>query len=611
MMRRFFIILTACLLTISLQAQRITRTYDNVSFSDALRELSQQSGNYTLYFLYDELEDFRITTTVRHKTLPDAIQQMIGFYPIRMIVDESTPEGKKIFVECTHKTDRHLTGTIIDEQGQPVAYANIAILNPADSMLLCGGVSNESGYFAVPYEQATVLARISYVGYKTVYRHCSQPEMGTIRLQPDNYTLKGVTVKGQRLLYTSTDKGLLVSIQGTPLEHFGSASDMLSHLPLMMSNGEIVGHGKPEIYINNKKVRNTQELERLRANEILSAEIITNPSAEYGADVTSVIRLKTVRKAGEGWSGNFSTAYRQGKERYANLNAALNYRLRNGMDFFARGYLTSSNQVINATAADQLLASSVWDYKKHNTFLNRYNYYFADLGWNWEISERHSLGLTYTANNYLSDARSSIETDEEVWRDGQFLEAETNKTVTSHKPRMEHALNAYYVGEIGKWQLDFSADYYGGHSESEMEGGTIGEQVIGSQTLTKNHLLAEKLVVTAPVPLGSLTFGEETSHVDRKSDFTQSGFSADNSVHQKTVTWSLFANYALQVKKFSLNAGLRWQNEHNDYETNGRKDSEQSPDYHVLIPRLSLTYRTEQWTHTFSYQPKIPKYNHK
>ena len=56
------------------------------------------------------------------------------------------------------------------------------------------------------------------------------------------------------------------------------------------------------------------------------------------------------------------------------------------------------------------------------------------------------------------------------------------------------------------------------------------------------------------------------------------------------------------MKKLSLIAGLRWQNEHNDYETNGRKNAEQSPDYHVLIPRLSLTYRTERWTNTLSYQ---------
>ena len=576
---------------------RITREYNNVSLSDALRQLNAESTDYEINFLYNELEDFRITTTIRRKTVPDAIRQMIGFYPIRMSIDST-----EITVECPQKSAPRYKGTIIDTDGQPIAYANIALLSPQDSTLITGGVSNESGLFVIPCEQKPVLARISFVGYKTIYKQCNTKEIGTIRMQPETLTLKGVTVKGQRLLYTATDNGLKVTVQGTPLEQFGSVTDMLTHLPLMMSNGEIAGHGKPEVYINNKKVRNEDELNRLRADEILSAEIITNPGVEYGAEVTSVIRLKTIRKTGEGWSGNFSTAYRQGKEYYANGNAALNYRTRSGMDFFARGYLTSNNQYITATAADQLLASSTWDFKKDATYLNRYNYYFADLGWNWEISEKHSLGLTYTANNYITDATGSIEIDEEVWRDGQFKEAETNKTVTSLKPRMEHAVNAYYVGEIGKWKLDFSADYYGGHSESDMEGGTVGEKGVSSKTLTKNNLLAEKLVVTAPFPLGSLTFGEEVANVDRTSDFTQSGFSADNSVHQQTTTWSLFVNYTLQMKKLSLNAGLRWQNEHNDYETNGRKDAEQSPDYHVLIPRLSFTYRTERWVHNFSYQ---------
>ena len=589
--------LVCCFVFAGVQAQKITHEYNNVSLSEALRQLNEQSEEYTISFLYNELEDFRITASVHRKSVPDAIRQMIGFYPIRMSIDST-----EITVECPQKTANRYKGTIIDEQGQPVAYANIALLSPQDSTLITGGVSNESGLFVIPCEQRPVLARVSFVGYKTVYKLCETTEIGEIRIKPDTYTLKNVTVKGHRLLYTPTERGLQVTVQGTPLEQFGSVTDMLTHLPLKMSNGEIAGHGKPEVYINNKKVRNEDELNRLRADEILSAEIITNPGVEYGAEVTSVIRLKTIRKTGEGWSGNFSAVYSQGKEYYANGNAALNYRTRNGMDFFARGFLTSNNLVVNATANDQLQASSTWDFQKETTFLNRYNYYFVDLGWNWEISEKHSLGLTYTANNYITDATRSIETDEEVWRDSQFKEAETNKTVTSLKPRMEHAVNAYYVGEIGKWKLDFSADYYGGHSESEMEGGTVGEKGVCSKTLTKNNLLAEKLVVTAPIPTGFLTFGEEVSGVDRKSDFTQSGFSADNSVHQQALTWSLFANYALQMKKFSLNAGLRWQNEHNDYETNGRKDAEQSPDYHVLIPRLSLTYRTKQWTHTFSYQ---------
>ena len=345
MMKHFMMPLITLFCFINVQAQKITRSYDNVSMSEALRDLNEQSRDYTISFMYNELEDFRVTTHLQNKPIPDAVVQIVGFYPVRVVKRGDS----EIYVECTHKTDRHLKGTIIDEQGQPVAYANIAVLNPADSTLLGGGVSNESGYFAVPIEQDKVLARISYVGYKTIYRQCNGTGLGMIRMQPDNYTLKGVTVKGQRLLYTATDRGLQISIQDTPFEQFGSVSEMLSHLPLMMSNGEVAGHGKPEIYINNKKVRNEDELNRLRADEILSAEIITNPGVEYGAEVTSVIRLKTIRKAGEGWSGNFSAAYRQGEHWYGNINAALNYRTRNGMDFFARGYLTDNNQLITYT----------------------------------------------------------------------------------------------------------------------------------------------------------------------------------------------------------------------------------------------------------------------
>ena len=334
--------LVCCFVFAGVQAQKITRDYNNVSLSEALRQLNEQTEEYTISFLYNELEDFRITTSVHRKTVPDAIRQMIGFYPIRMTVEPgiANPSQQEIIVECPQKTALRYKGTVIDEQGQPVAYANIALLSPQDSTLITGGVSNESGLFVIPCEQRPVLARVSFVGYKTVYKLCETTEIGEIRIKPDTYTLKNVTVKGHRLLYTPTERGLQVTVQGTPLEQFGSASDMLSHLPLMMGDGTITGHGVPEIYINNKKVRDAQELDRLRADEILSAEIITNPGAEYGANVTSVIRLKTIRKTGEGLSGNFSTAYRQGKENYASGNTRLNYRTKNGMDFFGGIYLT-------------------------------------------------------------------------------------------------------------------------------------------------------------------------------------------------------------------------------------------------------------------------------
>ena len=597
MKRLFTMILLLCSLAGIAHAQRITRNFQNVSMSDALKYIRQQTDNHKIVFIYNELEDFTVTTNVKNKSVPDAIRQIIGFYPIEMTLGDNND----IYVECIHKTEHHLKGLVVDENNLPLPYANVTLLNPADSTMVGGGVTNESGRFVIPNDHGKVIARITYVGYKTEHRLCARDNIGTIKMQPDNYTLDGVTVKGSKRLTRPTDRGILANVQGTVLEQFGSVTEMLTHLPLMMSDGTIASHGKPEIYINNKKVRDDSELDRLRADEILSAEIITNPGPEYGQDVTSVIRLKTVRQAGEGWSGNFSVSYRQGKEHYESTSASLNYRLNNGMDFFARGYFTDNNLVIDATAEDQLLASSVWDYKKDAAWHFHVKYYFADLGWNWEINDRHSVGLTYTAFNYIGDGITRRTMDEQVWQDGNLVDGGHSMTTTRNKPYMTHTLNAYYVGTIGKWGIDFSADFYDAKSLSEMEGGTEGSTAVSSQTDTKNKLLAEKLVITAPLSKGGLTFGEEASYVDRIHDFAQSGFSANSHVKQQTSIWSLFANYSLSLGKYTINAGLRWQNEHNVYDIDGLRDEEMSPDYSVLIPRLSVIYNSENWQHKLSY----------
>ena len=121
---------------------------------------------------------------------------------------------------------------------------------------------------------------------------------------------------------------------------------------------------------------------------------------------------------------------------------------------------------------------------------------------------------------------------------------------------MSHSVNTYYNGEIGKWKIDFSADYYGERDFTEMEGLTNGQSNASSNTTTKNRLLAEKLTVTVPVPYGNLTFGEEVSDVDRSNDFLQSGFSADDHIHQMTTTWSLYATTAYKSRSSLSTSGF-------------------------------------------------------
>ena len=582
-MKRHYILLLLCAIVCMAQAQKLTRNYQAQSLSCVLEDLNAATTRHEISFVYNDLEDFTVTCHFERLNLEDALMKVVGFYPVRIVRD-----GERYYVECTHKTERHLKGRLTDEHQQPLAYANISLLSPADSSLIGGGVSNEAGDFVIPTDAYRVIVKCSFIGYETIWHTCEVGDIGSFQMKQDSYTLKGVTVKGAKRLVYSTDKGLVANVQGTVLEQFGSVSDMLTHLPLVMSDGSVAGRGKPEIYINNKKVRDESELERLRADEILSAEIITNPGAEYGAEVRSVIRLKTVRKAGEGWSGNFAGTYRQGEQWYGRLNAALNYRTRNGMDFFAKGNITESNSLMTYPAQTELIASSTWNYESNMNWHNRNIYYYADFGWNWEINEHHSVGVTYTLNSYINGSRSNSEQDEIVWQDGQLIDNVHTSTITNWKPKLSHSINAYYVGEIGKWKFDFSGDFYRNQNFSN--------------THDKSRLLAEKLTVTAPVPKGSLTFGEEVSNVDRTSDFIQNGFSADNYTRQQTTTWSLYASYSLNIKKFTLNASLRWQNEHNRYEQNGQYKAEMSPDYHVLVPRVSLNYATGNWNHTLAYE---------
>ena len=404
-MRRTLYALTlmACILCMPLDAfaQRISHIYNNVSLSEALLGLNNTQDEYVINFLYNELEDFRITTTISRKSLTDAIQQMIGFYPVRMTVK---PDDHEIYVECTHKTDRHLTGTIIDEQGQPVAYANIAILNPTDTTLLSGGVSNESGYFAIPYDQPTILARISYVGYKTIYKRCDQPEAGTIRLQPETVSLKGVQVKGERIVST-TENGHLVYNMPMLLQVYpaDNAYDALTNIPgVSEMNGSIMFSGRTVTLIINGKpttLSADKVVERLRqmpAAMLAKAEVMPSAPAKYHVrgmainivtkDFTGTSQLSgqlmggwRQHKYGTGYAGG-SIIYNHGK-----LGIDASYTYTNGT-----GYGQVEHEA-NHPLGEQRVPYSDKTSNRSDGIDHEYH-----IGMDYAIAEDHRLNLAYT-----------------------------------------------------------------------------------------------------------------------------------------------------------------------------------------------------------------------
>ncbi len=286
--------LICCVTAMHVDAQQITHRFNRVSMSEALKYLQGQSNRYRIVFIFNELEDFSVTADVRGKSVPEAIRQLIGFYPIAMTVNDK----HEIYVECTHKTDRRLIGRLVDEKGQPLEYANIIAMDPRDSTLLTHGVSNASGIFVIPVERETVIARISHVGYKTVYKSCKTTRIGTIKMEPEIIRLQETLVSAPRMQVARDGTNYTIySLGGTIMGNAGNVLDLLRWAPGIMVDASdaisVIGRSSTEVYINDRRITNRHELRALSSQDIKRIEVIRDPDAQYASTANAVIKLYT------------------------------------------------------------------------------------------------------------------------------------------------------------------------------------------------------------------------------------------------------------------------------------------------------------------------------
>jgi hypothetical protein len=608
-MRRLNLLLILLLAFSNSQAQRITRQYNNVSLSEALFQLSQEQNDYTISFIYNELEDFRISTSVNRKTLPDAIQQMIGFYPIRMIIK---PEYNEIFVECTHKTDRHLTGTIIDEQGHPVAYANIALLSLSDSTLLCGGVSNESGYFAVPYEQESLLARVSYVGYKTIYRLCHQPEVGTIRMQPDNYTLKGVVVQGERPKVVLQGNSLMMNVEGTVMERLGTAEDVLTRVPMIAKRGEgfeILGKGTPLIYLNNRKLTDLNELRNIQSDNIRSVEVIQNPGARYDASVNAVIIIRTKRAAGEGLGVELTSWSRKGHGYANNERINLTYRT-GGLELFANLFGAYNKNWSRGEFEQTVYADTLWTITNRQENTERNPYFEGRLGFNYQVNDNNSFGGFY--QHVYDYMKISSVYDDDILFDGNVYDHLQNNSVKRGELTPRHQANLYYTGKIGQFAIDFNADYTFRKQRNRNQQQELSEKDmdrdVNTENLTRSKLLAEKLFVSHPLWKGQIEVGEEYTNTHWKNRFdNQEGYidNSNNEQHEQAI--APFMELRQRLGSVQLSAGLRYEHVESEYFVDGLRRNDQCRTYNDLFPSVAASTSVKDFQFSISYSKRTTR----
>ena len=609
-MKQYIFTALFCVLTLCAQAQKITRDYQNESLSKVLEDLNAATSDKTIYFIYDELEDFTVTSHFTDLPINEAIREVIGFYPMKVTYDND-----KVFIECTQKEDTKVIGHIVDESGQPIEFANISLYNEG---FINGGVSNENGDFVIPCKAQRITLKVSYIGYKTVERNVSVGNVGIITLQPETYMVKGVEVKGEIPQYKMTSGGMTVDVQHSILHDVGTADDLLSMLPLVKArNGkyEVLTKGEPEIYINNKKVRDPIELKQLKSADVKSVDIITAPGAKYNAEVNAVIRIKTLKTQGDGLSLMATT--QTWKNNKWNNYDDLTLKYRTGeMEAYANVALDNGHYS-NDQNIDQELHISKDLFNVHAELPVRSSWTQLDYqaGLSYDFNTDHSIGLSFSSQKNFYN-RFSSDMEQRYLKNGTFDGNVRLITDIREKDKPVWELNTYYIGKIGKLGIDLNATWLQRESEDNNNQQELSleysNRTITTQTKDKNTMVAGKLVLDYPVWKGVLSGGSEaTSTKSQGHNLNQENIIPESDTEMKEKNIAAFAEYELQLGQWHLNAGLRFEHVSADYTSFGIRQEEPSRTYNDWFPNLSAAWQKGKWGTQLSYSKRItrPPYN--
>lgn len=510
-------------------------------------------------------------------------------------------------------------GRVIDMQGEPLPFVSVALLT-ADSTYIQGATSDVDGIFQIKTTDACCILRFSYIGYRTKYVNVNSSEIGTIQMEEDQAMLSEIVVKGQMPKTKLTGNSMITTIQGTILCQSGTAKEMLAKVPGMTLKGEdleVLGKGTPVFYINGRKMRDKDELKRLRSEEIQSVEVITNPGAEYDATISAVVRIKTVRREGAGFGFDLMAANNQDLAfGFSDPSSTLNLRYRrNNLDLFGMVnywswdspndlHITQSTFLRADEGIRNILQDSHMRNDWHGEGLN-YN-----LGFNWQINDKHSLGARV-------ERHDQFKTYNDMW-----VDTENNLTGRdlSHQGGHTHYPynwqgNAYYNGQVNKLNIDLNVDFL---TDKENDDNQIDVYLPETQTMQQNSHIssrfwATKLVLSYPVWKGQLQAGTEMSFVKRQSCTSITNYplpSTDADIKENNV--AAFVAYNANLEKYgTVSAGLRYEHVGFDYMDNLDAENNMTRYQDEFFPNITWSKQFGAIQTSLSYTMKTvrPKYS--
>lgn len=314
-----------------------------------------------------------------------------------------------------------IAGKVMETADKPMGYANVLLLKAADSSLVKGTLSDESGAFlfeGIEVGRYKVVASMVGFGKSKAMETNVTASSEAIKLNPILMSqaataLKEVVIEGQKpLIEQHLDKTVMnvqnsiVSADNTALEVLekapGVVIDQNDNISMRGRQGVIVMvDGKP-VPMSGSELANM--LRGMSANSVEKIELITNPSAKYDAAGNSgIIDIRLKRDKSLGTNGTFSASYGQGRFAKSNQGVQLNHRTKK-FNLFG-----SYNYVLRKDFNDLDIYRRFLDengtftgaYDQQNRFDFTINNHSGRVGADYFLSPKTVLGVV--ASGFVSD----------------------------------------------------------------------------------------------------------------------------------------------------------------------------------------------------------------
>jgi outer membrane receptor protein involved in Fe transport len=513
-----------------------------------------------------------------------------------------------------------LTGIVLDQETQQtLEYATISLKNTKNPDRLQGGITGFDGKFMVDVFPGTYDISIEYIGFdrftKTGVLIKSSMDLGTIGLTIGSTALEGVEVMAEKTeVEIRLDKriynvGKDLTVRG------GSVADVLDNVPSVTvdieGNVALRGNDNVRILINGKPsglvgISGPQGLQQLPAESIEKVEVVTSPSARYGAEGTAGI-LNIILKKQEllGFNGNFVANAGQTHTDIipSAYGGSANVNLRkNKFNIFSTNSYSKSLSIGNVFNENEYFNG-----ENPSTFLEesrspeRENFsFFSSLGVEYYFKEKTSLILSgfirdRSGDDYTKNILKRFDENKVLIDQSQLIELETDKD-----DARQISLN--FDSEMDEEGQKFTAVFQ--YEENKEDEKADIDNSLKNRDEKVNQLESEKRILLQAdyvLPLDKNTqfeFGYRGNFNNQETDYQvfqiQTGGFEKNTDLSNVLIYkehinALYTQYGKKIDAFSFLIGLRMEDSKIIVDQRTINDYNQKK-YTKFFPTLNLSY---------------------